>query len=522
MSHPEPVENRTRIVVCGPAEALSPGPGFELIRVGTQEELRERLAGPGADCVVIGLDAAGGHEGLRSLRRAAPATAFLVLAEDEEEVRAAIRGGAHRCLAAGVVSGLPLRVAVAEAIARCEAGPGPGSASAEAVHLLARAIEYRNPETTSHVERMSGYCALLAGASGWTRSSTASPRRLHDLGKVAVPESILLKPGPLTPAERREMERHAEIGSLLLQGSGIDFLDEAAVIAWTHHERYDGSGYPRRLAGDAIPLAGRIAALADAFDALSTDRVYRRGLPFADAVETIGEERGRQFDPELVDLFMDELDEVQAIMDRYADDPAELPTVREPELVTLQEAAGTLGVTQSRLRRWSDEGRIEAVRTAGGHRRFSVDAVRRLASELGVRPGVRPAAPPASALPMVAERLIAGGMDLASASAGSLYRDGPRGWYASADAVQPLEAWLRELTGAARSGRYASALAATETLQRRAYVQGASLLERHSFLERFALATQRALTLAGAPREEIVGMRRLFAALQQALLDGRD
>ncbi len=142
-------------------------------------------------------------------------------------------------------------------------------------------------------------------------------------------------------------------------------------------------------------------------------------------------------------------------MERNADDPAEQPVYAEPELVTLQEAAGTLGVSQSRLRRWSDEGRIEAVRTAGGHRRFPLDAVRRLAAELGARPGVRPAEPPA------------------------------------------------------------------EPLLRRAYLQGASLLERHSFLERFSAACQRALTLAGAPRGEVVGTRRLFAALQQSQLAGR-
>jgi excisionase family DNA binding protein len=510
------------VIVCGPADALDADPGIEVSRAESPEELRARIEQARVDCAVVSLDVAGGPEGLRELRRSAPSTAFLVLAEDAAEVRAAVRAGAHRCLPAGDVTSPMLRIAVTEAIERCAAGPGPASASAETVRRLARAIEYRNPETTSHVERMSGYCALLAGRAGLDSELIRIASRLHDLGKVAVPDSILLKPGPLTPGERREMERHAEIGSLLLQGSGIEFLDEAAVIAWSHHERFDGDGYPRRLAGEGIPLAGRIAALADAFDALSTDRVYRRALPFTDAVEAVREERGGQFDPELVDIFLDELDEVQAIMDRYADDPDEVPALREPELVTLQEAAITLGVTQSRLRRWSDEGRIEAVRTAGGHRRFAVDAVRRLAAELGVRPGIRPAAPPDLALPMLADRLAAGGGELATSAARSLYKQGPRGWFASAGAEQPLQAWLAELRGACKSGRYASALAATEALMRHAYVQGASLLERHGFLERFGVACHRALTLAGAPREELIGARRLFAALQQALLDGRD
>jgi excisionase family DNA binding protein len=192
--------------------------------------------------------------------------------------------------------------------------------------------------------------------------------------------------------------------------------------------------------------------------------------------------------------------------------------------VTLQEAATTLGVSQSRLRRWSDEGRIEAVRTAGGHRRFPLDAVRRLAAELGTRPGVRPAAPPAEPLPVLAQRLTAGGHELAAAAAASLYRSHPPGqpgWFATPDAQRPLSALVTELRECAASGRYASALAASDALMRRAYLQGAGLLERHRFLERFSAACQRALTLVGAPRNEVVGTRRLFAALQQAQLAGR-
>jgi excisionase family DNA binding protein len=222
-----------------------------------------------------------------------------------------------------------------------------------------------------------------------------------------------------------------------------------------------------------------------------------------------------------VDVFLDELDTVRAIMERHADDPDEQPVYAEPELVTLQEAAGTLGLSQSRLRRWSDEGRIEAVRTAGGHRRFPLDAVRRLAAELGSRPGVRPAEPPAEPLPILSERLTAGGHELARAAAASLYKTGQTGWFASPDAGQPLATLVAELRECSATGRYAGALAASESLMRRAYLQGAGLLERHSFLERFSAACQRALTLAGAPRPEVIGTRRLFAALQQAQLAGR-
>jgi excisionase family DNA binding protein len=515
------VQVPTRVVVCGPATALEGDPAFDVVRADSPEQVRERIAAVPVDCLVVGLEQAGGADGLRELRTESPSTAFVVLAEDEGEVREAIRAGAHRCLPAGDLSGPMLRVAVTEAIERRAAGVGPAAASDETVRRLARAIELRNPETSSHIERMSCYCALLAEQLGLDAEMTRVAARLHDLGKVVVPDSILLKPGPLTPTERREMERHAEVGRQLLQGSRIEFLDFASLIAWTHHERFDGTGYPRRLAGEEIPLAGRIAGLADAFDALSTDRVYRTALPFDDALAIVHEERERQFDPGLVDLFVDQLDEVRGIMERNPDDPAEQPATHEPELVTLQEAATTLGVSQSRLRRWSDEGRIEAVRTAGGHRRFPLDAVRRLAAELGTRPGVRPAEPPSEPLPALSQRLTAGGHELAAAAAGSLYKGGQPGWFATPDAARPLAALVTELRESAASGRYSGAFAASDALMRRAYLQGAGLLERHSFLDRFSAACQRALTLAGARREEVIGTRRLFAALQQSQLAGR-
>jgi excisionase family DNA binding protein len=331
-----------------------------------------------------------------------------------------------------------------------------------------------------------------------------------------VPDAILLKPGPLTADERREMECHAELGCRLLAGSAIEFLDLASEIAYTHHERYDGRGYPRGLAGAEIPLPGRIAALADAFDALSTDRPYRRALPFADALAVVRDERGRQFDPELTDAFLAATAEVGEIMERHPDEPAGQP--REPELLTLQQAASTLGVSQSRLRRWSDEGRIAAVRTPGGHRRFHLAAVRRLAIELGARPGVQPLEPPARPLPELAARLAADGAELALAAAAALYRGGHPGWFAAPAARAAVSDWIEAVQRSSATGRYAAALSATEALMRRAYLQGASLLERHGFLERFALACQRALTLAGASREEQASARRLFAALQQSLL----
>jgi putative two-component system response regulator len=136
---------------------------------------------------------------------------------------------------------------------------------------------------------------------------------MHDVGKIAIPDSILLKPGSLTPEERRVMQRHTDIGYQILSGSRAELLRLAADLAWTHHERFDGLGYPRGLAGEEISLEGRIAAVADVFDALTTDRVYRKRLPVDEAVGMMQKQRAKHFDPEILDLFVDSLGDVEAI-----------------------------------------------------------------------------------------------------------------------------------------------------------------------------------------------------------------
>jgi putative two-component system response regulator len=141
---------------------------------------------------------------------------------------------------------------------------------------------------------------------------------MHDVGKMGVPDAVLLKPGPLNPDERAEMERHATIGYQILSGSGAELLDLAAIIAWTHHEHFDGGGYPRGLAGDEIPLEGRIAAVADVFDALTNHRIYRPALPYAEAVATMRAERGSHFDPRALDALLSAKDEIRAIMSSAA------------------------------------------------------------------------------------------------------------------------------------------------------------------------------------------------------------
>ena len=136
---------------------------------------------------------------------------------------------------------------------------------------------------------------------------------MHDVGKIGVPDEILAKPGALTPKQRELMERHAEVGHAMLRGSKSELLQLAAKIAHTHHERFDGTGYPRGLAGDEIPIEGRIVAVADVFDALLSDRSYRPALPLEKAIEIVREGRGTHFDPTIVDLLLGNLDEVIAV-----------------------------------------------------------------------------------------------------------------------------------------------------------------------------------------------------------------
>jgi putative two-component system response regulator len=178
---------------------------------------------------------------------------------------------------------------------------------------LAQAARYRDEDTREHIDRMSLYCELLAERFHLDAESVRLASPMHDVGKIAVRDAILLKQGKLTAAERIEMELHCEVGCNLLSGSGSKLLDLAATIALTHHERVDGDGYPNRLTGDRIPLEGRIAAVGDVFDALTSDRVYRPAFEVDEALEMMSEGRGTQFDSDVLDTFLDATDDVLAI-----------------------------------------------------------------------------------------------------------------------------------------------------------------------------------------------------------------
>jgi hypothetical protein len=184
-------------------------------------------------------------------------------------------------------------------------------AQAETVQRLSMAVEFRDEDTGAHIERIGRFSTLLAEQVGMEPDfcatlSHAAP--LHDVGKVAIPDAILLKPDQLTAEERAIVETHAEEGHRLLHGSSSSILDLAATIALSHHEKWDGSGYPRGVVGEAIPIEGRIVAVADVFDALTSDRVYRRAFTVEEAVEMMLEQRGHHFDPVLLDAFMEVLD----------------------------------------------------------------------------------------------------------------------------------------------------------------------------------------------------------------------
>ena len=176
----------------------------------------------------------------------------------------------------------------------------------ETIRRLSLAIDFRSRETGEHVERISEGAGLLARELGLPPARAELVRMaapLHDVGKIGMPDEVLLKPGPLTPEERAEMELHAEVGYRLLTGSGSELLETAATIAWTHHERWDGTGYPRGLAGEEIPIEGRIVATLDVFDALTHDRVYRPAIDLEGALGIIRDGRGTHFDPQVVDAF---------------------------------------------------------------------------------------------------------------------------------------------------------------------------------------------------------------------------
>ena len=197
------------------------------------------------------------------------------------------------------------------------------ASSLETIYRLSKAAEYKEKYTGSHILRMSHYSAAVARKMGLKEVNVeailyASP--MHDVGKIGTPDRILLKPGKLNKDEWKIMKQHTINGGQILAGSDAGFIKLADVIALTHHEKWDGSGYPKGLKGLKIPLVGRIVAIADVFDALTSERPYKEPFSLEKSYSIIKERRGNHFDPDVVDAFFVIEDEILSIREKYKDD----------------------------------------------------------------------------------------------------------------------------------------------------------------------------------------------------------
>ena len=192
----------------------------------------------------------------------------------------------------------------------------------QVVRRLGLAAEYRDNETGLHIIRMSKIAVVIAKAAGMDDEQcdlllNAAP--MHDIGKIGIADHILLKPGKFEPEEWQEMQKHAQIGADILSGDDSELMRMAHEIALTHHEKWNGKGYPNALKGEDIPLVGRITAIADVFDALTSVRPYKKAWTVEDAVNLIKEESGQHFEPRLVDCMLENLDQIIQIKDKYAE-----------------------------------------------------------------------------------------------------------------------------------------------------------------------------------------------------------
>lgn len=192
----------------------------------------------------------------------------------------------------------------------------------DSIHRLVMASEFKDEDTGDHIIRIGEYAALIARKLGQDEQfietiGYAAP--MHDVGKIGIPDRILLKPGKLTPEEFSEMQQHALIGGRLLSRSKSRILNMAREIALTHHEKYNGTGYPNGLKGEAIPISGRIVAIADTFDALTSKRPYKEPYPPEMVFDIIRREKGAHFDPQITDIFIECFEEFLGIREKFGD-----------------------------------------------------------------------------------------------------------------------------------------------------------------------------------------------------------
>jgi putative two-component system response regulator len=210
----------------------------------------------------------------------------------------------------------------------------------DTIFRLGVAAEYRDKETANHIKRMSHYSALIARGLGWADDAVEGilwSSLMHDVGKLGIPDSILQKPGRLTAEERKIMEYHTAIGGSILKGSKAPVLFKSRIVALTHHEKYDGTGYPRGLKGEKIPLEGRVTLVADVFDALSSKRVYKEAMTESEVLRILEEGKGTHFDPDVLDVFFGRLEEVREIKGRYSDREEDFDKFRNLDDLEIEE-----------------------------------------------------------------------------------------------------------------------------------------------------------------------------------------
>lgn len=324
--------------------------GYSCEIVGSAEEALNVLSEENFSLVITDINMSGmsGIDLLREIRVVYPEVAVLVISavDDRKVAVKALELGAFAYmikpvsrneLAINVINGLRHRFLeiehrrqnerLEELVQRrtrklLEAKQELAVASEETVLRLAKAAEFRDDETAQHTLRMSHYCRMIAENLGFAKEECELIRlasQLHDVGKIGIPDAILLKPGKLTTQEFALMKEHALFGFRILSDSKATLLQIGAIIARSHHERYDGNGYPDGIGGEEIAIEARIAAVADVFDALTSKRVYKEPMSIEQAIGILQEDRGKHFDPRLVDIFLENMDNVLAIRKRFPD-----------------------------------------------------------------------------------------------------------------------------------------------------------------------------------------------------------
>lgn len=197
----------------------------------------------------------------------------------------------------------------------------------EITFRLTRASEYKDEDTGAHIQRVSHYSAAVARAMGWSKNEAEDmmyAAAMHDVGKIGIPDNILLKQSSLNDLEWQVMKKHTIIGEGILAGSKFDFVRTGAEIALSHHEKWDGTGYPYGKKGDKIPMSARIVAVADVFDALISKRPYKPAFTLEDSFQIIHDGKGSQFDPDIIEAFFSVTDEIIEIKDTYKDENSSL------------------------------------------------------------------------------------------------------------------------------------------------------------------------------------------------------